>query len=249
MTGVWAANVAPTAVATASPNPASAVTDVITLTGTASTDPAPGMIRSYLWEYVSGDRTGVIADAAAGVTTFTPAAAGITDSFNRADSTTTLGTADTGQVWTVHAGTGGIETNTGRNFAASTLVASVDFAATNMVTQVTTSTLPAGSNGTGVAGRLTDGSNFYLAQNQASAGAFEVYKCVGGTFTLLGSVSGGGANGDIVKLVTNGTAISGHRNGVSQVSVTDTAITTGNQAGIRMDAQASRVDVFSVAAP
>jgi len=72
MTGVWAANQAPTAVATASPNPATTNTGVIALTGTASSDPAPGTIASYLWEYVSGDRTGKFSAPGGSTTNFTP---------------------------------------------------------------------------------------------------------------------------------------------------------------------------------
>jgi len=69
MTGVWAANQAPTAVASSSPNPVADDTTALALTGTASTD--DGTIRSYLWEQVSG-KAGYLSAPFGGTSTFTP---------------------------------------------------------------------------------------------------------------------------------------------------------------------------------
>jgi len=81
MTEVWAANQAPTAAASSSPNPVADDVTALALTGTASSDP-DGTIRSYLWEQVSG-KAGYFATPQGGTSTFTPdpyAAAVLVDS-------------------------------------------------------------------------------------------------------------------------------------------------------------------------
>jgi hypothetical protein len=64
-------NQPPVAAATATPDPVSSPTTVITLNGTTSSDP-DGSIVSYQWELVSGPSGGTFSNSTASTTTFTP---------------------------------------------------------------------------------------------------------------------------------------------------------------------------------
>jgi len=243
MTGVWAANVAPTAVASASPNPVTTSLDVITLTGTASTDPAPGTLRSYLWEYVSGDRTGAFADTAAGQTTFTPAPDPVSDTFNRADSATTMGTTVVGaKTWTPNSNTWGISSNqaylasaTGSGNQATTVV-TTDWA------NVKVKGTYAAAGDSGVCVRSVDDANNFFTSTVTSGSEF--WTRVGGGFTSLATFAALAA-GDIVEVEMNGTTFTVRVNNVQVATGTNSARTTATKHGLRINVTSARWDDWS----
>src|SRR5688500_6288709 len=73
-----------------------------------------------------------------------------------------------------------------------------------------------------------------------SGGTAQLYSAVAGSYTELGNVSHGSANA-LVYAEAQGTAIKLFLNGTQRISVTNSAITTGNFAGIAMYKDASAV--------
>jgi hypothetical protein len=75
--------------------------------------------------------------------------------------------------------------------------------------------------------------NFYLGIYYFNAGSYdmELYKRINGTYTLLGSSASFGATqepaGTVFRLEGQGTRISWMKNGVAQVSVTDSSLAPG----------------------
>lgn len=173
----------------------------------------------------------------------------ITDSFNRADSTSSVGTTDTGQAWSTLSGTCGISSN---EFYASAVTgaqacAVIDSGITDVRVKVTP-TVFSSNRYIGVVGRCVDDSNYYLAQ--ADTASSSLYKKVAGAFTQLGGFGAAAVAGDVLELRCVGTTISLYLNGSSLISVTDSSLTTGTKCGIRIGSSATvpRCDTFAVEA-
>lgn len=182
---------------------------------------------------------------------FTAGFATITDDFNRANSTTTLGTATTGQSWVALAGTWGIETNKG--YRVSTVDSDQAAILTGQTDATITATITWSSFTAGevsVLARGADASNHYLAL--LSTSTVDLYKRVAGTYTLLGT-SGAvtWATGDTIGLRVSGTSIKGYRNGAEVVSTTDSSLTSGTYAGFRAGGTTNtmRYDDLSITSP
>ncbi len=178
---------------------------------------------------------------------YTPSGiATITDSFNRADSTTTLGNADTGQAWTNAVGVLGISSNQAYRVSAvsNEAVALLD---TGTAEQIVKGTPISGITNriVGLIGRATDSNNFYICLTDGSS-VGQLYKKVSGSFTQLGSnfalITG------VMELRCQGSTISVYDDGVLVASETDTSLTTGTQAGFRISGSSAtpRLDDFSV---
>jgi hypothetical protein len=170
----------------------------------------------------------------------------ITDSFNRADSTTTLGNADTGQAWTNVTGVLGISSNQAYRVTAvsNEAVALLETGITDMIVKGTPVS-GVTNRIVGLIGRATDGNNFYLVLTDGSS-VGQLYKKVAGTFIQLGSnfalITG------VMELRCQGSTVSVYNDGVLVASETDTALTTGTQAGFRISGTSGtpRLDDFSV---
>lgn len=165
---------------------------------------------------------------------------GITDSFTRADSATTMGTTETGsKTWTPNSGTWGITTNRAYIAAGGAqLTTIVDAALANCTVEVTIENFV----DSGLCFRSTDDSN-----NLVTNGG-NLFKRVAGSFTSLGSFTYG--TGSVIKAVLNGSAIELFQDGVSELSVTEAFNSTATQHGLRVAAlnTANRFDTFSVVA-
>lgn len=164
----------------------------------------------------------------------------ITDSFNRADSTSTLGSTDTGQAWTAQAGTWGISSNTAYTTTASGQVTVVVDAGVSDCTVQATLTDATGS--CGLCWRSTDDNNYWLV-----AGVL-CYKRVAGGFTSMGS-TGGFSNGDVITVVVSGNNHTIKRNGTTVLSFTDSFNATATKHGLRAQTNTSRFDSFSITVP
>ena len=157
-------------------------------------------------------------------------AATVSDTFNRADGS--IGTADSGHVWTAHAGTWDILSNKAVcSAAAADMVCTVDYAA-NCTIQ--SSMVAATSRNPGIVGRFVDVSNFYLLS--VSSGNFDLYRKQGGTYTQLNLANTISTAGLPVTLVISeeagGTRLITKLNGDTTQNVLDN--TSGRPSGTRV---------------
>jgi hypothetical protein len=169
----------------------------------------------------------------------------LTDSFNRADSSTTLGNLDTGQAWAVLSGTWGISSNTAYQSAGGTQnVAVVDVGSANFDATIVISTV--GADG-GFVCRATDDNNYLLVT--LGTGGGWVYKRVAGSFSYAGSgtaTTPAIANGDVVRIIGVGDAIRVIVNDAVVAGVIESFNNTATKVGLRDYASSQRVDSFTV---
>ncbi len=175
----------------------------------------------------------------------------ITDSFNRANDGSSLGTADTGQAWTSRVGVLGVNTNTcyPATLSANEALSTLDSTITDVKVKITPTTLSTVGRFVGVVGRYADNNNYYLAQSDGSVS--QLFKRVAGTYTQLGTDAAAVTVSTVLELRCVGSTISLWGNGVSLISVTDTSLTAGTNCGIRVGGAGStvlRMDTFSVEA-
>lgn len=182
-----------------------------------------------------------------------PPATTIDDSFNRADSATTLGNTDTGQAWTANRGTWGISSNQAYCVTAvDNDLASVDWGSPNMTVSVKM-VAQALQRFYGVVARMTDASNYYMAMVAEGASVY-LFKCVAGSYTVLvGPTSVSPPANAVLSLQASGTSLVVKINGTTVISTTDSTFTTGNRAGLRFGstgagANGARWEDFQVAA-
>jgi len=211
--------------------------------------------RQYrpLWNNLFGSTPG-----AAAVLTVTGTGGGagtvqLSDSFNRADSTTTLGSTDGGtlslRAWVMYgAATYGIAGNTAYNATGGEGVAAVETSDADVtITVPLTVGVSAANPDMAVVFRLVDASNFLYAQ--VNGGGLQVGKKVGNIFANLGSpYSFTPVDGTIytVKVVTVGSSIEVFLDGVSRVAFNDTTHQTATKHGLRLFESTDRADSFEV---
>ena len=169
-----------------------------------------------------------------------------TDNFNRADSTTSLGTpSDSGSAWTTYQSTLGILSNTAYDVAHSVYgVAGLQSSISDCAVQVTCSA----QGNMSCAARLADKSNFLTAGGDGS-GNLSIYKIVAASFTQLASGTATQAAGDVFKFTVNGTALELFLNSVSKLTAASNVGQTNTIHGIFDFLSASaRFDDFSITA-
>jgi hypothetical protein len=162
----------------------------------------------------------------------------VSDTFNRANSAGSLGTADSGQAWTADRGTWGINGNqaycsaddSGINVA--TLPASADG------TFAFTLADPAGGSGGAAWGvvRAAVGATEFIYLECSTIAPYQLYTYDEGVVVALGSGSPGAAvAGDAVEIVLLGTAIKVYVNEVLVIDTTSAFQLTGARVGIGTD--------------
>lgn len=197
----------------------------------------------------NGTGTASVTATASTVTPFVT----ITDDFNRADSTTTLGTTNTGQTWeALTAGSVfGIVSNqayrqtyagTGENAVV------VDAGKADVDISITTSKLGAGG---GIVFRATNSANFWCIDTNMATG-HKLFKFVSNAFVFVGLAGNpSAAVGDVARVVAVGSSISVTVNGGTAYTVTDTFNQTATKHGFRIastvNPAAGRFDDFSIA--
>lgn len=134
-----------------------------------------------------------------------------TDSFTRANSTTTLGTATTGEVWEVlfSYGTWGISTNRaylptnggGHN------IATIESRAEDAVVKFTVQTATEAQTGQGLVFRYVNTRNYWYIVFDSAANTWALKKVVDSTHTTVATYSGTGNNGDIISVDCEGSTI------------------------------------------
>jgi hypothetical protein len=176
-----------------------------------------------------------------------------TDDFNRADSSSALGTpSDAGSAWVALAGTWGIVSNAAYKVAnaATYEAATLESSVSDVDVEVTLTQIGAAAAG-GLVARATDNSNYIMTQHDAGGGNIYLFKRVAGSFTQLGSTySGGIIPGDVLKLTCNGSSLTVYKNGVSIITATDSAGSTNTKHGLFSHTAGTtdspRFDTFSI---
>jgi hypothetical protein len=149
----------------------------------------------------------------------------VSDSFNRANSSTAVGAGEIGTAPTALGGTWGISSNLLYKAVGSGGwdVVAWDAGVADVQMDID---LASDVGNIAVAFRVQDGSNFYLVNQTA------VYKCVAGAFTSLQTLSPTGfANGDHLTIQCTGSSIVVLKNQVQVASLTDSTYTTQTKFG------------------
>lgn len=157
----------------------------------------------------------------------------VTDTFTRANSNVSLGTADSGQSWVAALGTWGISTNRGALITADgggINLAHIDSTKANATCQVTfTGAAAAGQSW--LIFRFVDTSNYLLVSAQDSA-TVKLFSVVAGSFAELGTAAQAWADGDIVAATFSGTSITVSVNAVSKITASSSVNTSATKHGI-----------------
>lgn len=149
------------------------------------------------------------------------------DDFNRADA------AVIGGSWFVNAGSFSIVSNQLKSGFTYSLARTTDLGASDMVTQLIYATRGTSSSSGVIARSDSAMNNFYMFRNDGTN--WTLFRCNGGAFTAIGTqYAANAADGDLMALRVVGTTIEGYVNGVLRSSTTDSTITTGTYAGIRL---------------
>lgn len=163
----------------------------------------------------------------------------LADNFDRANSSTSLGSTSTGAVpWSALSGTWGILTN--RGYVAVSIggggqnEAVVDTGSADGTTGVKLATVGAAAF-FGLCFRATDASNHYVFEGSNGTRA-RVYKKVAGAYTLLGQSAENVyyASLDLIEVVLSGSSITVKRNGATLVALSDATYTTQTKHGLHL---------------
>jgi hypothetical protein len=182
----------------------------------------------------------------------------ISDDFNRADSTTTLGVTSVGALtWNALAGTWGISSNKGYCVTGTEATAVVDTSFSDGAFEVTV-TNDSGELGGGacLAFRFADNGNGWLLYGGSfgspGAGFWRLAKKVAGGFTFYApSVNVTPVSGDVLHIDVLGSSITAKVNGSTVATMTDSAFSTATQHGLRANPTIGvnpRFDTFSAVA-
>lgn len=188
--------------------------------------------------------------------TLTTPGVNIVDNFNRADSTSSLGSTSTGsKAWTQHAGTWGIASNkayVSNGHAGVTCLATVD----SDVADGTISAVVSSTTGTATGGLIfrADGSGnqFVVEIYVDSAYTPKIYKGVAGSYSVIATGSSTTvASGSVLSVTLSGGSIVVKDDGVTIVSVTDSSYNSNDRHGLYLTASAGssstlRFDDFSI---
>lgn len=176
----------------------------------------------------------------------------ITESFNKADSTT-LGpdltwTEIQGDLQVVSNRVRCVSTGTGCGARADSDLASADHYA-----QVAIRVNATVGHGGGPFVRKDSSATitFYMLWiDYNGVYRYTFYKCVSGTLTAIGATTnlGSYALGDVFKLSVSGTTLSGYQNGSLLATRTDSSISSGTRCGVRLYAGGGAPDVAAAVA-
>lgn len=165
----------------------------------------------------------------------------VSDTFNRPDNTT-LGNADSGQLWRDQVNTWGILANQAVPNTRATSIVAIETTLSDMGVEATMPVHPSAGIWWSIVGRYSNASNFYFLQVHPD-GRIQVRKTVGGTasavlaadgVTALETAAGSAVAGDVYRLEIQGTALRAYQNGVEILASTDSSLASGTMAGMRL---------------
>jgi len=165
----------------------------------------------------------------------------VSDDFNRVDAAT-LGTADSGHVWT--SGLFGITSNRAQSTGSTQAV--VDYGSADAT--ITAKVVAHGGGSAGIVFRYVDASNYFGVTTTL------VFKRVGGVLTNFAAFDAGAtiAAGDTCRVTVSGSTITVFRQAAStgsfvQVATyTDTSLATATKHGLRASAANGQIDTFRI---
>lgn len=173
----------------------------------------------------------------------------IIDSFDRANSTNSIGNTETGQTWINGAGVGnnlGISSNAVYSASAVDAAAAVECGSPNgTLTEVIGTT----ADFVGCMFRYSDNNNYCLVTYYVGAARLAVEgkssgSAFGGAATAGYYVSGSLANGDTLKVTLSGTSVTIYVNGVSKGTLTITQNASNTKHGVKLNGTTARVSSF-----
>jgi hypothetical protein len=189
--------------------------------------------------------------SSASAATLTGSAVNIVDDFNRANSSTSLGTTSTGgKTWVQESGVWGIVSNQAYLASSATAVRKAHVEAS--VADCTVSTKiyqqSGGSRYYGLVLRSNGAGNCYLVQINGDANQIDVQKQTGGSSTtLLTAVSYTPAAGDVISAVLSGSSITIKVNGSTVLAGSDSTYNSNTKHGIWCyETDRARFDDFSI---
>lgn len=165
----------------------------------------------------------------------------IVDTFNRADSATTLGTTSDGTAtWTAQSGTWGISSN--QAYAPAAIGLATVPAQADGTVQVTIAADV--TDGVGLAFRCSNSSNYWVVIRNTTSSAAGLFKVVAGAFNHLATFQP--AVGDVVSVDLSGTSITPRVNGSAVAGTfTDSFNQTATLCGIYSENPSNRLDSWS----
>jgi hypothetical protein len=168
--------------------------------------------------------------------------ASFSDDFNRADS------SNLGAGWVEVSGDWSIISNqlsTGTTGGTILLRAATAMATNDHYAQVTIAATTSASQGVWCRGDAALTTGYAVRNNGTNWALFSV---TASTFTSIGTYAAAAVAGDVVKIQAVGSTITAYINGVSRISVTNTAVSSGTTVGIRSDVNTTlRYDNFTAA--
>lgn len=170
--------------------------------------------------------------------------AGVTDTFNRADGTTGLGIADTGQAWVTGNGTWGIGSNRARCVtAAGNTFTWLDAGKSDCTVSID---LPVIGTNAGLCMRVADLDNLIMVS--CISGGLQVFRRQASNYTALTpSAVPTFASGDHVDVTVSGSNWTLAKNGTPVATWTESFNATATRHGIRVNNDTSaRFDNFQV---
>jgi hypothetical protein len=168
----------------------------------------------------------------------------IGDTFNRIDSTSGLGVANSGQTWVANTGTFGISGNYASPTANANARSVIDAGTSDVHISVDVATI---GTQAWMVGRLSDASNYIRCGMTGTAPAqLGLQKIVGGSVTNLFLSSYMCKDGDHIEMDMKGDKIKIYRNGMLVSEVTETFNQTSSQVGLQASSTTTKFDNFSV---
>lgn len=177
----------------------------------------------------------------------------VADSFDRSNSTTSLGNADSGQTWTnsvVYGNALGINSNAAYNSASVDGVAVIDARTSGVNISMIVGTY---ADYMGFTFRYTDNNNYCIAEFQNTTHKLVVYGKLSGSAFGGTSVSGyyiSGmptfVNGDTLQIIVSGTTVTVYVNGTSYGSLTITQNASATKHGIKIYGTVTRINSFLI---
>ena len=167
----------------------------------------------------------------------------VLDKFDRADSTSSLGKADTGQSWQAISGTWGISSNRAYVTADGTdMFAILDAGISDgEVSVLISGTVDYDAR---LSFRIADVNNWFIVDY--GAGCFRLVRKLNGAYTELASYTAIRPSQFEVKAVLDGQLIKIFIDGVQRMSVTDSNHQTVTKHGIGGEKSSARLDDFTV---
>ncbi len=174
------------------------------------------------------------------------------DTFDRSDSAS-IGTADTGQIWTEDVGDLQISGNLLKTTTVSSgqSICSLESGLSNGRFSLTVNIgADLITRNVGVIFRMTDANNFWVARpskTSGGAGSVQIVKCVSGVFTTVANISATvNANTEYsVMAVANNDIISLYFNGSLITEITDNFNATATKAGVRFGTTGTPASLYA----